>query len=224
MMADQITLYASPGSCSRVTMTALEEAGLDYSITIIRLQRQENLSRDFLEKNSSGKVPTIHVDGVSLTENVAIISWLNETQPSAGLLPPTSDPLVKAQQLSHLCFCSATLHPIVSRIAMSANFASIDAAPDVRSRAEALMRRFMKVVDERLTERYYWYGERWSMMDSYLAWVYARVVGVGFDASTFRHLGAMVEREALRPATVRVAAAENDMFVRLAGESSVSCS
>lgn len=217
-MTGEIMLYASPGTCSRVAMTALEETGLRYATTLVRLMRQQHLSTNFREKNPLGKVPSITVDGANLSENIAIITWLNARHPEAELLPSASSDLEQAQQLAHLCFCSSTLHPIVSRIAFPANFASAEAAPQVRARAEEMMRRFLAVAEERLVGRNYWYGERWSIMDSYLSWIYARITGVGFDASDFPQIGAMVRREVGRPSALRVAAAEAGMQARLAEE------
>jgi len=213
-----ITLYAAPGSCSRVTMTALEEVGLPYRIELVRFLRGEHLSSEHRARNPLGKVPSLVVDGQHLRENVAILMWLNQMHPETQLLPPAKDEFESAQQLADLCFCSSTLHPIVTRIALPMMFGPSDAIPDIRSRSEAMMRRFFGVIEERLDGRDYWYGAEWSVMDAYIGWVHWRVTGVGFDASQYPRLEAAMARHAERPSALAVAEKEAEMTAQLKRE------
>lgn len=213
-----IILYAAPMTCSRVTMTALEEIGLPYRIELVRFVRAEHLTPEYRARNPLGKVPSLVIDGQNLRENVAILTWLNDTYPDARLLPPVSDPLARAQQLADLSFCSSTLHPIVTRIALPMMFGPAAAVADIRSRAEAMLKRFFAVIEDRLDGRDYWYGAQWSMMDAYIGWVHFRITGVGFDASAFPRIEAAMARHAARPAAIRVAAKDAEMDAQLQNE------
>ena len=213
-----LTLYAAPGTCARVTMIALEEAGLPFTVELVRFMKQQHMSDEYRAKNPLGKVPSLTVDGQNLRENVAILLWLNETNPQAKLLPPATDAFAKAQQTADICFCSSTLHPIVTRIALPMMFGPPDAIPGIRASAETMMRRFFAVIEERLQTRDYWYGDEWSIMDAYIGWVYARITGVGFDASAFPHLNAMIGRHLVRPSVARAMAREAEMQAQLESE------
>lgn len=204
----KLHLFGSPGACSGVTMTALEETGALFTTEVIRLMKQQHMTADYLANNPLGKVPCLIVDGKPMRENVAILLWLNEVFPKAKLLPPATDTFQKVGQTADLCFCSSTLHPIVTRIALPMMFGSPEAIPSIRASAETMMRRFFAVVEERLTGQRYWYGKDWSVMDAYLGWIYRRITCLGFDAREFSHFAAMIDRQASRPSAMRAAARE----------------
>ena len=214
----ELTLYTHPGTCARVTMVALEEVGLPFNTELVRFMKAEHMSAEYRAKNPLGKVPSLTVDGQNLRENLAILLWLHETHPEAKLLPPAADALTRAQQVADICFCSSTLHPIVTRIALPMMFGPPDALPDIRAKAEAMMNRFFGVIEDRLQADDYWYGADWSVMDAYIGWVYTRITGVGFDASPFPKLTAMMARQAKRPSVMRAAAREAEHLAQLESE------
>ena len=189
-----LVLYGTAGGCSRVTMTALEETGASYSYEIVRFMKQENSSPAYLAKNPLGKIPCLLIDGRPLRENVAILLWLNEAFPSAKLLPPASGPIEKAEQTADLCFCAATLHPILTRLSVPLMFGPPEAAPSIQASAETMMHRYFAVAEDRLTNQKYWYGDDWSVMDTYLGWVFHRVVDESIDVSNYPHFSAMMGR------------------------------
>ena len=77
----KFTLFVAPGTCARVPTIALEEIGVPYETELVRLPLKEQKSPAFLAINPKGKVPALLIDGVPLTENVAILTWLNQTSP-----------------------------------------------------------------------------------------------------------------------------------------------
>jgi glutathione S-transferase len=137
----------------------------------------EHKSPGYKQINPKGKVPALVADGAALTKNVAIISYLNQVFPSAGLLPPAATPLAAARQIADLCFCSATLHPIVTRIRLPQMFATPEATRSVWEEACASLREFFQLIVDRLAAGPWWYGDDWSAMDAYLNWVFWRVEG-----------------------------------------------
>ena len=128
-------LYMAPGTCARVPSICLEEAGQNFESVLIRFMRGEHKSPEYRKLNPKGKVPTLVIGGEVLTENVAIVTHLNERFPDSRLMPEASDSMTRARQLADLCFCSATLHPIVTRIRMPHFFANKDAAQSVWKKA-----------------------------------------------------------------------------------------
>lgn len=201
-------LYMAPGTCARVSAICLEEAGIDFETVVIRFLKGEHKSPEFKKHNPKGKVPALVMDREALTENVAIIAYLNERFPEAGLMPATSDALEKARQLADLCFCSATLHPIVTRIRMPQFFATEDVARVVYEKGCASMAEFFDLIEQRLTKGDWWYGEDWSAMDAYLYWVFWRVAGAEFDTSPYPNYQKHAERMMQRPAVQRALARE----------------
>ncbi len=182
----QITLYAAPGSCARVTMVALEHIGLDFEYRLVRPMIKETRTPEFLKINPKGKVPVLVIDGEVLTENVAIVWYLNSRFADARLLPSAADSLSAVRQLADLCYCSATLHPIVTRVRNPHFFAdSEDAQEQVRRSAVESMHPNFALIDEKIQKGGWWYGPDWSAMDAYIYWVWFRTVGSGFPGEDY---------------------------------------
>ena len=213
-----IKLYMAPGTCARVPCIALEEANVDFETVVVRFMKGEHKSPDYKKINPKGKVPALVVDGEALTENVAILSYLNRKFPSAGLLPSPSNELDALRQLADLCFCSATLHPIVTRIRMPQFFAEESAVRSVYDKGCAAMNEYFGLINDRLADRPWWYGDNWSVVDAYLYWIYWRCAGADYDISPFGNYSAHAERIEQRPATQRALAREAEAKAQLEAE------
>jgi glutathione S-transferase len=213
-----IQLYMAPGTCARVSCIALEEAGVDFETVVIRFMKGEHKSPEFRKFNPKGKVPTLVLDGESLTENVAILTYLNQLYPDAKLIPQAKDELARMRQLADLCFCSTTLHPIVTRIRMAPFIAGMECAGKVwRAACKAMVENF-EIIEDRLADRSWWYGDEWSAMDAYLYWVFWRVEGAEFDTSGYPRFADHASRMEARPAVQRTLAREETASRQLEAE------
>ncbi len=214
-----ITIYFAPDTCARVSMIALEKTNHPYRAELVRFMAGQHRSPDFLALNPSGRVPTLVVDGRPLTENVAILRWLADRFPEAGLMPASTDPFERAVHLSDLAFCAATLHPIVTRLRFPIFFAKQpEALPGVFALAEEAMRRVLLPVERRLGVAKWWYGEDWSVVDAYVNWVWFRISGTAFATADFPNLQRHQDDLMLRPAVQRALARHADAHRILQGE------
>ena len=203
-----IVLYAAPGSCSRVPCVALEEIGLPFEYRPVVFMKGEHKTPDYKKLNPKGKVPCLVIDGEPLTENVAILSYLNKQFPEAGLLPVAANGLEQTRQLADLCFCSATLHPIVTRIRMPQFFAAADAARSVFDAGCQAMHEYFLLIEQRLASDPWWYGDTWSVMDGYLNWIFWRVDGASFPTADYPRYCDHAIRVEQRPSVQRALARE----------------
>lgn len=213
-----IILHSAPGSCSRVATIALEHAGLDFESRVVRFMRGEHKSPDYLKINPKGKVPALQIDGECLTENVAILTFLDDRFPEAALLPKTASALDRGRVLADLSFCSSTLHPLVTRIRMPHFFAGPENARKVHAGGCEGMREYFALIDKRLEKSAWWYGDRWSAMDAYLYWVFWRVEGAGFPTADYPAFTAHARRMEETPAVKRALAREEAMIGQLKAE------
>ena len=214
----EIKLFIAPGSCARVPTILLEKIGVPYSTELVRFMKGEHKSPAYKAHNPKGKVPAIVIDGEALTENVAIITLLNERFPDAGLLPAARDPMAKARQIADLCFCAATLHPIVTRIRMPQFFASPEAARAVWDMGRTAMREYFQLIEDRLAHGPYWYGAAWSAMDAYLYWVFWRVEGANFDVAPYPRFTAHAREMEQRPSVLRALIIEKQALATMEEE------
>ncbi|MBA3479131.1 MAG: glutathione S-transferase family protein [Lautropia sp.] len=86
-MSHKIVFYHNPKSRAAIVHWMLEEAGADYETRLVDFQKGDNRTPEFLALNPMGKIPMIVVDGTVITEAPAIIAWLADAYPAAGLAP-----------------------------------------------------------------------------------------------------------------------------------------
>jgi glutathione S-transferase len=215
----KLTLYFAPDSCARVPLIALEEIGRPYSLEVVAFMKGQHKSPEYLALNPKGKVPLLVVDGVPLTENVAILTWLAERFPEAGLLPDLQDGFARAGLISDLAYCASGLHPIVTRLRIPQFFCDTpDGSRRVFDMAEVAMRPNFELIDSRLAGNRWWYGDRWSIVDAYINWVWFRVTGTQFDGSAYPNLGRHDADMKQRPAVKRALAISTEVAEGLAAQ------
>ena len=104
-------LYFSPLACSMATRIALYEAGgqANYLEVDPKTKVVQNDGSDFRLVNPLGLVPTLRTDdGTVLTENAAILQYVADRFPTAGI---ASDPGIERSRLHQwLCFIGTELH------------------------------------------------------------------------------------------------------------------
>ena len=104
-------LYFSPLACSMATRVALYEAGqsANYLEVDPKTKQVRNDGSDFNMVNPLGLVPTLRTDdGVVLTENAAILQYVADRFPEAGLGPTSAAERPRLHQW--LCFIGTELH------------------------------------------------------------------------------------------------------------------
>lgn len=89
-MSTMLTLYTNPHSRGRIARWMLEEVGQPYD-TVVVPYGPPMKAPEYLALNPMGKVPTlVHGDTV-VTETPAILAYLADAFPAAGLAPPLAE-------------------------------------------------------------------------------------------------------------------------------------
>jgi glutathione S-transferase len=202
----KLSLIYAPFTCASVSLIALEEIGVPFDVELVDLARGQHYEPDVFSRFPKAKVPVLTVNGQVLTETPVILSWLAANFPAAQLLPAPDGLMARMQVLSDLCYCSGTVHPIVTRIAR-AQFLCDDSAgaQSVFGLASKAIQPQFSLIEKRLSEAPWWYGDRFSMMDPYLNWIWQRVTSTSFDASGFPAFASHAEHVSARPSVVRAA-------------------
>jgi len=103
-------LYFSPLACSLATRIALYEAGAEANYLEVdpKTKVVQNDRSDFLAINPLGLVPTLRTDdGVVLTENAAILQYVADRFPQAGIAAAGME---RSRLHQWLCFIGTELH------------------------------------------------------------------------------------------------------------------
>lgn len=207
----KLTLYFSPGACSRVALEALETTGVAYTARPVALSAGAQRQNDYLALNPKGKVPLLLTREGALSEIVAIVSWLDMQHPEAALLPPERDAWARAQALSWLSWSVSTLHGLVFRLRMASR---IHPAPEVQSRIQNIamsdLAEQLAVAENALADGRPWLGgAQWSMADSHVCWAVGRAMDSGWDAASVPQLTGLLARQRARPSHQRALTRES---------------
>ena len=105
-----VVLYGSPSTASLVVHWLLLELDVPFQLHLLDFDRREQKSPEYLALNPAGRVPTLLIDGQTLTEAAAISLHLADLHPASGLLPAPGTP-ARAQAYRWMFFCANTLQP-----------------------------------------------------------------------------------------------------------------
>ena len=132
-------------------------------------------------------------DGQLLTEGPAIVQYLADLKPEAGLLPPAGT-LERARVQEWLTFIGTEIHKSFSPLFRP------DTSDDWKAAARANLDRRLAFVDQALVGRDYLAGSQFSVADAYLFTVLSWARYVQIDLATWPALAAFQARVAARPA------------------------
>jgi len=199
-----LKLYYSPGACAIASHIGLEEAGADYEIEKIDLRAGQQRTPEYLAINPAGVTPALATAQGVITQNSAILAYVAQTHPQAGLAD-LDDPFAFARLQAFNGWLASSLHPAIGKALFS--------KPPLEGEAKD---EAVKIALEKydLAENHYlagpWVmGEDHSMADGYLMVFtrWARQAGL-LDAARFPKLNAHLDRVQARPAVQRALEAE----------------
>ena len=81
------TLYYAPNTCSLASHIALEHVGAEYQAVRVDFSRSEQRSPGYLRINAKGRVPALVTRRGIPTETPAILMFVCQSFPDAGLAP-----------------------------------------------------------------------------------------------------------------------------------------
>lgn len=124
-------------SASYRVRIALNLAGIVYRAVPVDLTKAEHKAPEHLARNPQGLVPVLDIDGLRLTQSLAILDYLDSTR-DIGLLP--ADPAARAQAQALAHSVAVDIHPVCN-LQVASYAAEITGGRDgVR---EAWMQRFI---------------------------------------------------------------------------------
>ena len=163
-MPGRMTFYYNPMSRAATARWMLEEVGADYETVLVDFEAGDNRKPDFLAINPMGKIPTLVLaDGTVLTETAAILTWLAEAYPAAGLAPEPGSP-ARGSYYRWLFFGGSCFEPALTETMMRK-----DAAP--WSKSTVGWGSYNDVVDtleHAVSRNPYLTGEKFTAADLYI--------------------------------------------------------
>jgi glutathione S-transferase len=198
-------IFFSPLACSLASRITLYESGQEATFQRVDTKTQRTAAgEDYRTINPKGMVPALRTDdGVVLTENAAILQYLADRKPEAGLAPGG---FARYQLQQWLSFISAELHKTVFTPLLSPSWPSEGKA---QAKADAAPR--FAHLNEHLTGRE-WLLDDFSVADAYLAAVLNWNMAVKLDFTPYPAIQAYQQRLMTRPAVGKAMQEEFALF------------
>jgi glutathione S-transferase len=203
-----LTLYYAAHTCSLASHIALEDAAADYATVRVSFADDEQRRPEYLAINPKGRVPALVTGRGILTETPAMLAFIAQSFPQAGLAP-LDDPFLFAQVQAFNSYLCSTLH-----VAHSHRMRGYRWADDIKA-IEAMQRKVpqsvaacYELIEHGMLGTPWVMGETYTICDPYLFTMAQWLEGDGVDPSRFPNVVDHRRRMSERPQVQRAIAEE----------------
>ncbi len=203
-----LTLYFAPHTCALASHIALEHTGAEYNSVRVDFSSGGQRSPDYLRTNPKGRVPALVTAQGILTETPAILMFICQSFPGAGLAP-LDDLFALAQMNAFNSYLCSTVHVAHAHRMRGRRWADDPAA--IASMQKMVPKSVGDCFD--LIEREYFrgpwvMGERYTVSDMYLFTLAQWLEADGVEPARFPRIAAHRQRMSRDPLVSNVIAAE----------------
>jgi glutathione S-transferase len=203
---DRWTFYSAPGTCALATHIALHEAGAAFDVVTLDFGQNAQHSASYLAINPRGRVPALVTPRGTLTETPALLLFIAQSFPQAGLAP-FDDPFALARLQEMAAYLASTVHVAHAHKRRGARWADDPAAHEaMRVKVPQTMTACAEVLESMLGAGPWVLGDTYSVVDGYLHTLSGWLAADGVDVARFPGLMAHHARVGERPAAQRALA------------------
>jgi glutathione S-transferase len=201
-----LRFYYAPFTCAMATHIVLETVGQPYEAVKLDFRANEQRSPEFLAVNPKGRVPAIVTDRGTLTETPALLLYLAQQHPQAGLAP-LDDPHALAElQAVNNWFCS-TVHVAHAHRPRAYRWADDEAAQKaMKAKVAQNMAECFDEIERGVLRGPWVMGEAYSIADPYLFTMTSWLPGDGVAVERFPRVADHFARMKQRPEVQRLLA------------------
>lgn len=200
-------LYYAAGTCSFAAHIVAREAGIPLELEKVDIFKTPHMTasgQDFGQINPKGYVPALLLDdGSLLSEGAAIVQYLADLNPDAGLASPAGT-LDRYRLQSWLNFIAAELHKMYSPWLFHAEYGT--AVQQIAR--DKIAQRLTLIEDQLATQGPFLMGEQFTAADAYLFVIVGWSSFAKVDLTPFPALRAFMQRVGTRPKVQEAQAVE----------------
>ncbi|MDO8379035.1 glutathione S-transferase family protein [Phenylobacterium sp.] len=201
-----LKLYSFPGTVSLAVHIALEEAGADYELVPVDFLTNAQRSPEYLAINPKSRVPALVTERGVLTEAPALMTYVAQSFPQAGLAP-LDDPFALAQVQAFNTYLCATVHVAAAHRHRGYRWADDPAAiADMRRKAPLNVAEHFELIEAEYLAGPWVMGQAYTICDPYLYTVAGWLKRDGIEIDRFPKVAAHFARMGERPAVRKVLA------------------
>jgi glutathione S-transferase len=199
-----LKLFYAVNTCALASHIALAEAGAIYEIERLEFGSNDQRNARYLSVNPKGRVPTLMTDRGILTETPAILAFVAQSYPDAGLAP-LDDPFDFARMQGFNSYLCSTVHVAHAHRMRGHRWADDPAAiGEMRRKAPEAVTECFDLIEREMLEGPWVMGDRYTICDPYLftlaEWLEADKVDLARFPRVLDHRKRMSERPAVRKA------------------------
>jgi glutathione S-transferase len=199
-----LKLYYAPNTCALASHIALAQAGAEYATVRVDFTTNGQRKPDYLKVNPKGRVPALVTDHGVLTETPAILMYVCERFPAAGLAP-LENPWALAQVQSFNSYLCSTVHVAHAHRMRGTRWADDPAAiAEMRRKAPQAVSECFELIERDMLKGPWVTGDAYTISDMYLftlaQWLEADGVDLRRIPKVVEHRARMSERPEVRRA------------------------
>ncbi|NMJ41123.1 glutathione S-transferase [Roseomonas sp. JC162] len=204
-----LLIHVAPGTCALATLIALEEAGADYTARRVDFAAGEQRSPGFLAVNPKGRVPALVIEDGVLTETPALLTYVAQRFPAAGLAPFEDSFAFARMQEFNAYLCSTVHIAHAHRMRGHRWVDDPDAMAAMQRKVPENMAACFDLIETTMLRGPWVLGDRYSLADGYLHTIARWLPADGVDPARFPRVADHGARMAARPAVQRALARES---------------
>jgi glutathione S-transferase len=206
IICPMLTLYYAPGTCALASHLALEYAGAEYRTIRVDFASQQQRSPEYLRLNPKGRVPALVTPHGVLTETPALLLYIAQLHPAAGLAP-LDDPFALARVNEFNSYLCSTVHVAHAHRVRAYRWADDEPAREsMKKKVAHNIAECFGLIERQLLQGPWVFGERFTISDPYLFTLAGWMKGDGVDIGHYPKVAEHQRRMAADPVVVKVLA------------------
>ncbi len=198
--------YYFSNTCSLAPHIALEYIKADYEAIRVDFMKAEQREDEYLGINAKGRVPALLTPEGVITENPAILVYLSQMHPEAGIAP-LNDPYAMGQVNAFNAYLSSTVHPAHAHGVRGIRWADDEAAiAEMKRKAPEVFGDCFELIEKTLFQGPWVMGDKFGICDMYLFTIAQWLEADGVDPGRFPKIQAHRERMRQDPLVQKVLA------------------
>jgi glutathione S-transferase len=180
-----IKLYYAAHTCSLASHIALNDAGATYSTARISFADDEQRKPEYLAINPKARVPALVTGNGILTETPAMLAFIAQSFPQAGLAP-FDDPFPFARVQAFNSYLCSTLHVAHAHRMRGHRWVDDPAAiAAMQRKVPETVGACYRLIEDEMLEGPWVMGDTYTICDPYLFTMAQWMEGDGVDPSRF---------------------------------------
>ncbi len=178
-----LKFYYAPRTCALAAHLALEQTGAPYEAIALDFTNQAQRSAQYLALTPKGRVPALVTERGTLTETPALLLYLCQRYPEAGLAP-LDDIFATAELQAFNSYLCSTVHVAHAHRIRGTRWVDDPAAIEaMKKKVPQSMGDCMALIENGMLRGPWVMGERYSVADMYLFTISGWLEGDGVDTS-----------------------------------------